>query len=204
MPLHRSTIPLWIIAISLVVIVLWMIGVPRLVTATIQRAARPPLPTVSARPTADTETWTAGWSDVCAGLTYATYRPDYRYWLQRWGQFEGDTLYLIGRVVRQHAALPGTFYVDVELAGLHDIPTGRGIVWMDHLRLPDGTLLLPDTLIEVAGIATAPVIDQVAGATLPRLRVGLWRDLTSEKARCPRVAKGPPPPPQSSRYRWEN
>ena len=85
MPIHRSTIPLWIIAISLVVIVLWLLGIPRLVTATIQRATQAPLPTVPAQPTADPEAWTPKWEHVCDAITPSNYRLDYRQWLRNWG-----------------------------------------------------------------------------------------------------------------------
>ena len=194
---HRSTIPLWIIAISLVVIVLWMIGVPAMVVTAIRVATAPP-PVIPATPTPDPEAWTPKWAHVCAGLNHATYRPDqdYLHWLYRWGQLEGHTIYLIGRVLRQHPQYTNTFYVQ----------TAGEEAWLDGLHLPDGVPRSPNNLIEVAGVAKAPVIDEVTGTTLPRVAVVLWRDLTGEQPRCPRVAKQPPPPSasQSNHYRWEN
>lgn len=105
--------------------------------------------------------------------------------------------------MRQHPDLPDTFYVDVELAGLHDRPTSRGVVWMEGMQMPEGKLLLPDSLIEVYGLSKAPMLDQVAGGTLPRLSVAVWQDLTSEFAHCRHVdVEAMIPTPE--RYRWEN
>lgn len=206
MPILRSTIPLWIIAISLVVIVLWLLGIPRLVTATIQRATAPPS-TIPVTPTADPEAWTPKWEHVCEGLTPATYRPDYREWLRNWGDYEGLTLYFVGRMVRPHPDQADTFYVDVVLDGAYSTSTGRGMVVMEDLQMPAGKLLLPDSQIEVAGLAQAPVIDGT-GAPLPQLRVVVWRDLTAARRGCHpvkvwRTDKGQTEFLPKIEYRWK-
>ena len=206
MPIHRAMAPLWIIAISLVVIVLWVIGVPAILVTAL-RTSTPPAITVT--PTPDPEAWTPKWEHVCEGLTPGTYHPDYREWLRNWGDYEGHTLYFVGRMVRPHPDQADTFYVDVVLDGAYSTATGRGIVVMEKLQLPAGKLLLPDSQIEVAGLAQAPVIDRGTGAHLPQLRVVVWRDLTAARRGCRsvkvwRTAKGQTEFTPKIEYRWEN
>ena len=183
MPARFPAAPLWIIAASLVVIVLWMIGVPALVVTAIRVATAPP-PPAPALPTPTAVTPAPGWAEVCGSLNHATYRPDnnYLHWLYRWGQLEGHTIYLIGRVIRQHPEHANTFYVQ----------TAGEEAWLEGLHLPNGVPQAPNNLIEVAGIAKSPVIDEMTGTTLPRVAVLLWHDLTAAERRCPR------------RYRWDN
>ena len=146
MPARFPAAPLWIIAISLVVIVLWMIGVPVLVVTAIRNATAPPPATALPTPTAVIAV--PEWADVCASLNHATYRPDYNYlhWLHRWKQLEGHTIYLIGRVVRQHPQHADTFY----------LLTDDKEAWLERLHFPDGVPQSPNNLIEVAGHCHVP------------------------------------------------